>query len=155
MSDGETRIVDYRPDHAAAWAALNTGWLIEGGFELEAKDRRAIDDPHGAFLADGGRIFIVERDGTAIGCCALIRMADGFEVSKMSVAPAARGLGLARRLLAACEAAAREAGVERLYLETNSALKPAIALYESVGFVHLPPRETPYVRADVFMEKRL
>ena len=24
-----------------------------------------------------------------------------------------------------------------------------------IGFVRLPPRETPYVRADVFMEKTL
>ncbi len=73
----------------------------------------------------------------------------------MTVTPDARGLGLARRLLEACEAAARLASAVRLYLETNSALKPPIALYESAGFVHLPPRPTPYARADVFMEKRL
>ena len=148
-------IVDFRPDHAAAWARLNTAWLAEGGFPIEAKDRRSIDDPNGVFLADGGRIFIVERDGEAIGCCALIRLDDGFEVSKMTVTPAARGLGLARQLLQACEAAAREAGAGRLYLETNSALTPAIALYESFGFIHLPARPTPYARADVFMEKQL
>lgn len=148
-------IVDFRPDHAAAWARLNTAWLAEGGFAIEAKDRRSIDDPHGVFLADGGRIFIVEREGETIGCCALIRLDDGFEVSKMTVTPAARGLGLARQLLQACEAAAREAGAGRLYLETNSALTPAIALYESFGFIHLPARPTPYARADVFMEKRL
>jgi putative acetyltransferase len=148
-------IVDFRPDHAPAWAGLNRAWLAEGGFEIEAKDLKAIDDPHGAFLVGGGRIFIAERDGEALGCCALIRIEDGFEVSKMTVTPAARGLGLARRLLEICEAAARQAGALRLYLETNSALKPAIALYESAGFVHLPPRPTPYARADVFMEKRL
>jgi len=148
-------IVDFRPDHAAAWAALNRAWLAEGGFEVEAKDLKAIDDPHGAFLAGGGRIFIAERDGAAVGCCALIRIDGGFEVSKMTVTPVARGLGLARSLLEACEAAAREVGAKRLYLETNSALKPAIALYESAGFIRLPPRPTPYARADVFMEKRL
>jgi len=148
-------IVQFRPDHAAAWARLNEAWLAEGGFAVEAKDRRSIDDPRGVFIAGGGRIFIAERDGEAVGCCALIRMPDGFEVSKMTVTPAARGLGLARRLLEACEAAARAAGATLLYLETNSALEPAIALYESFGFVHLPPRPTPYARADVFMEKRL
>lgn len=148
-------IVDFRPDHATAWTRLNTAWLTEGGFAIEAKDRRSIDDPHGVFLADGGRVFIVEREGEAIGCCALIRLDDGFEVSKMTVTPAARGLGLARQLLQACEAAAREAGAVRLYLETNSALTTAIALYESFGFTHLPARPTPYARADVFMEKRL
>lgn len=155
MSDEDMRIVDFRPDHAGAWSALNTAWLVQGGFALEAKDRKALDDPEGTFLANGGRIFIAEQDGQAIGCCALIRMDDGFEVSKMTVAPAVRGRGLARRLLKACEVAAREAGAARLYLETNSALRPAITLYESFGFVHLPPRQTPYARADVFMEKRL
>ncbi|MBJ7320551.1 MAG: GNAT family N-acetyltransferase [Brevundimonas sp.] len=147
-------IVDYRSDHAAAWARLNEAWLAEGGFAIEAKDLRSIDDPHGVFIAGGGRIFIAERDGEAVGCCALICIPDGFEVSKMTVTPAARGLGLARCLLEACEAAAREAEAMHLYLETNSALTPAIALYESFGFIHLPPRPTPYARADVFMEKR-
>ena len=148
-------LVDYRPDHAADWARLNRAWLAEGGFAVEAKDRRAIEDPRGVFLVGGGRIFIAEQEGRAVGCCALIRIEDGFEVAKMTVTPAARGQGLARRLLEACEAAAREAGAKRLYLETNSALKPAIALYESWGFVHLPARPTPYARADVFMEKAL
>jgi putative acetyltransferase len=154
-AESPVRIVDYQPRHAAAWARLNEAWLAEGGFAIEAKDRRSIDDPEGVFLAPGGRIFIAERDGEALGCCALIRLEDGFEVSKMTVTPAARGSGLARRLLKACEDAARAAGAARLYLETNSALKPAIALYQSFGFAHLPPRPTPYARADVFMEKRL
>ena len=134
---------------------MNTAWLIEGGFAIEAKDRLAINDPQGVFLDKGGRIFIAQREGEAVGCCAIVPTDDGVEVCKMTVTPAARGLGLARRLLEACEAAARATGSDRLYLETNSALKPAIALYESAGFVHLPPRPTPYVRADVFMEKRL
>ena len=149
-------ILDYEPRHRAAWAALNEAWLAEGGFAVEAKDRKAIDHPEAAFLDGGGRIFIAERDGEAIGCCALIAMDDGgFEVAKMTVSPAARGLGLGRRLLEACEAAAREAGAPRLYLETSSTLKPAGALYRSYGFTELPPRPSPYVRADVWMEKRL
>lgn len=149
-------IVPYRPDHAVAWAALNEAWLAEGGFAVEAKDRKVIDDPQGAILDPGGRIFMAEANGVAIGCCALMAMDDGgYEVAKMTVSPAARGLGLGRRLLEACEAAARAAGAPRLYLETSSTLKPAGALYRSFGFVDLPPRPSPYARADVWMEKRL
>lgn len=155
-ADQTVAVVDYRPEHAAAWTALNEAWLAEGGFAIEAKDRKVIDDPEGAILAPGGRIFVAERSGEAIGCCALMPMDDGgFEVAKMTVSPAARGLGLGRRLLEACEAAARAAGAPRLYLETSSTLKPAGALYRSFGFVDLPPRPSPYVRADVWMEKRL
>lgn len=149
-------IVPFRPDHAAAWAALNLAWLEEGRFAVEAKDRKVIDDPVGSILTPGGRIFMVEKDGEALGCCALIAMDDGgFEVAKMTVTPSARGQGLSRRLLEACEAEAQAAGAHRLYLESASSLTTARALYRSFGFVDLLPRATPYARADVFMEKRL
>lgn len=152
----DARIVAFEPRHAEAWAALNTAWLIEGGFEIEAKDRKVIDDPEGAILAPGGRIFMVEQDGEAVGCCALMAMDDGgFEVAKMTVTPSARGRGLSRRLLDACEAEARALGAHRLYLETSSTLTVAGRLYRSYGFAELPPRPTPYARADVFMEKTL
>ncbi|HST92804.1 MAG TPA: GNAT family N-acetyltransferase [Brevundimonas sp.] len=154
MSDAQ--IIPFSPGHAPAWAALNRAWLAEGGFAIEAKDRVVIDDPQAAILDAGGRIFIAERNGDVVGCCALMAMEDGgFEVAKMTVSPSARGLGLGRRLLEACETAARAAGAPRLYLETSSKLGPAGQLYRSFGFVDLPPRASPYVRADVFMEKRL
>lgn len=149
-------IIPFHAGHAAAWERLNLAWLEEGGFLVEAKDRQVLADPQGSILDRGGRIFMAERDGEVIACCALMAMADGgFEVAKMTVTPAARGLGLSRRLLEACEAAARAAGAPRLYLETSSTLIPACRLYRSFGFIDLPPRPTPYARADVFMEKVL
>jgi putative acetyltransferase len=149
-------IVAFRPEHAAAWARLNEAWLAEGGFAIEAKDRKVLDDPDGAILRPGGRIFMAEQDGAAVGCCALMAMEDGgFEVAKMTVTPSTRGQGVSRRLLEACEAEARRAGAHRLYLESSSKLAVAGALYRSFGFVDLPPRPTPYARADVFMEKAL
>lgn len=149
-------IQPYRPDHASAWRSLNEGWLRAAGFALEAKDERVLTDPRGAILDKGGRIFIAERDGAPVGCCSVMTMDDGgFEVGKMGVAEAARGLNLGWRLLEACEAAARAAGAPRLYLETSKTQTHAIALYRRFGFVDLPPRPSPYARADVWMEKRL
>lgn len=156
MTEAVLRIVEYEPRHADAWRTLNEAWLAEGGFAVEAKDRKVLDDPEGQILAPGGRIFLIERNGQAVACCTLMAMDDGgFEVAKMTVTPTARGGGLSRRLLEACEVAAREAGAPRLYLESSSTLAPALGLYKSFGFVDLPPRETPYARADVFMEKML
>ncbi|RZJ24511.1 MAG: N-acetyltransferase [Brevundimonas sp.] len=149
-------IEPYRPDHAAAWRALNEDWLIAGGYALEAKDQLVLGDPEGAILDKGGRIFIAERDGSPVGCCSLMAMDDGgYEVGKMAVLAQARGLNLGHRLLEACEAEARAAGAPRLYLETNAAQTHAIALYRRFGFTDLPPRPSPYARADVWMEKRL
>lgn len=156
MTEFPDRIIAFTPAHREAWKRLNTDWLLAGGFALETKDHLTLDDPEGQVLSRGGQIFFAERDGVPVGCCGLIAMADGgYEVTKMTIRPEARGGGLALRLLDACEAAARDAGAHRLYLETSSTLAPALALYTRFGFVHLPPQPTPYVRADVWMEKRL
>ena len=147
----------YRESDLAAWRELNTAWLAEAGFAIEDKDLRAIEHPHETILDRGGRIFIAEMDGgSAIGCCALLLMEDGgLELGKMAVAPRARRAGIGRRLLEACQDAARTVGAPRLYLETSHRLAAAQALYRSFGFVDLPPRPSPYARAEVFMEKRL
>ena len=52
----------------------------------------------------------------------------------MYVAPAQRGAGHARTMLAHLEATAREAGAEVMVLETGTAQPEAIALYESSGY---------------------
>ena len=148
-------ILDFEPRHAPAWKALNEAWITKY-FTLEEADRIVLDDPEGKVLAKGGHIFIGELDGVAVGCCGLKAMDDGgFEVIKMTVSEAARGTGLGRRLMDACIARARQVGAPRLYLETNSALGPALGLYRAAGFRDLPPSGTDYARCDVWMELRL
>ncbi len=147
-------IVEFAPEHAAAFKALNEAWISKY-FVLEAKDREVLDDPQGKILAKGGRIFMALKDGEAVGCVALLRMADGgYEVAKMTVSETLRGSGLGRELMQRCIEAGAEGGAPRLYLETNSSLAPALGLYRAMGFEDLPAADTPYVRADVFMERR-
>jgi len=78
-----------------------------------------------------------------------------FEVAKMAVTESSKRMGIGRRLLEKAIAEARALGAHRLYLETNRTLSPAIRLYESLGFRHLPPERivpSAYARADVYME---
>lgn len=147
-------IVEFQPAHAEAFRTLNEAWISKY-FTLEPKDREALGDPQGQILAKGGRIFMALQDGVPVGCAALLRMADGgYEVAKMTVSEELRGSGLGRRLMQHCIDAGAEAGARRLYLETNSSLGPALGLYRAMGFRDLPPADTPYARADVFMERR-
>ncbi|MER7824397.1 GNAT family N-acetyltransferase [Streptomyces sp. NPDC096097] len=61
--------------------------------------------------------------------------ADGdAELKRMYVVPEARGLGLARRILAILETDARGAGRSRMVLETGDQQPEAIALYLSSGY---------------------
>jgi len=70
---------------------------------------------------------------------AALGVAHTAEVKRMYVAPSARGLGLARRMLAHLEASAAEHGAEAMVLETGLAQPEAIALYESSGYQPIPP----------------
>jgi len=159
----EVIIREFQSGDEAAFRQLNEEWITHY-FTLEAKDRKSFDDPQKTILAPGGRIFFAIADGRHLGCCALLRIgpadagaehAAEYEVAKMAVTPHAQGSGVGRKLLQATVDAARLAGAVRLYLETNHTLTPAIHLYESIGFKHLPPERitpSPYQRADVFME---
>jgi ribosomal protein S18 acetylase RimI-like enzyme len=146
-------IVEFEPVHADAFRLLNEAWISKY-FTLEAKDREVLGDPQGKIVAKGGRIFMALKDGEAVGCVALMKMDDGgYELAKMTVSETLRGSGLGRLLMQRCIDAGAELGATRLYLETNSSLAPALGLYRAMGFRDLAPTDTPYVRADVFMER--
>ena len=102
-----------------------------------------------------GWFFVARLDGRAVGCGALVRLgADEGEIKRVWTAPDARGLGVARRIVAAVETAARQAGLKTLKLDTNRALKEAHALYRALGYAEIGRyNDNPY--ADHWFEKRL
>ena len=152
------QIVDFRPEHAEAFRRLNEAW-IKRYFALESKDHEMLGDPQGQILDAGGYIFMAVEDGRAVGCVALLPLADGgFEIAKMAVEEGRRGGGIGRALMERCVEAAEAAGAPRLYLETNSVLAPALSLYRSMGFRPLARTRDPaadYERVNIWMERAL
>ncbi|WP_321473041.1 GNAT family N-acetyltransferase [uncultured Paludibaculum sp.] len=145
----------FQSGDAEAFRALNEAW-IAAIFAIEEKDREVLEHPVEKILARGGHILMAFVDNRPVGCGALLAMPDGgYEVAKMAVDETLRGQGIGRKLLMALIEQARSIGAPRLYLETNHRLANAIHLYESCGFMHLPPervKPSPYVRSDVSME---
>jgi DNA-binding MarR family transcriptional regulator/GNAT superfamily N-acetyltransferase len=82
-----------------------------------------------------GLLLVATLHGEPVGCGAL-KFHDGAptEIKRMWVAPAARGLGLGRRLLASLESRAAACGARTVRLETNRALNEAVALYRTAGY---------------------
>jgi GNAT superfamily N-acetyltransferase len=151
----EISIRQFQPGDAAAFRRLNEEWITRF-FRIEPKEEAVLANPQASILDSGGRIFFATAGERCVGCCALIRISDReFEVAKMAVEPSYQGAGIGRKLLHAAIEEGRDAGAQRLYLETNHVLTPAIRLYESMGFKHLDAdRIVPsaYARADVYME---
>lgn len=100
-------------------------------------------------------VFLIARlDGRPVGCGALmVRGRKLGEMKRMWVAPDARGLGIAQRLLDALEKQAMQMGLDTLQLDTNRALKEAHAMYARNGYEEIPRyNDNPY--AHHWFEKR-
>ncbi len=85
--------------------------------------------------------FIAEKENQVLGGAGIFPTealpADTCELVKMYLAPAARGLGLGRKLIALCLEAAQTKGFSKVYLESMPELKKAIGIYEQFGFQYL------------------
>jgi DNA-binding MarR family transcriptional regulator/N-acetylglutamate synthase-like GNAT family acetyltransferase len=156
VPDHGLSVRDYEDALAPLFHDINAEW-IEAMFEMEQADREVLENPRRHILDGGGTILFVEAPGLGvIGTCALRNAGNGwFELTKMGVREAARGLKAGEFLLAAMLSRAQELGAENLYLLTNARCAPAIHLYEKLGFVH--DREimarfgARYCRCDVAM----
>jgi len=102
-----------------------------------------------------GILLIARLGDRPVGCGALKFHGDApAELKRMWIAPAARGLGLGRRLLSELERFAGEAGATAIRLETNQALSEAIALYRRSGYCEVEAfNSEPY--AHHWFEKRI
>jgi DNA-binding MarR family transcriptional regulator/GNAT superfamily N-acetyltransferase len=102
-----------------------------------------------------GVLLLVHDENGPAGCGALRPSAPGVaELRHLWIAPAARGLGLARRMLAALEEQAAERGHDTVRLNTHGVLTEAIALYRTSGYAEIPAYgDDPH--GQLFFEKHL
>ncbi|RZJ81918.1 MAG: GNAT family N-acetyltransferase [Flavobacterium sp.] len=150
-------IVPYEAKYKNAFKALNEEW-ISSYFEMEESDYKALDHPEEYILNKGGKILVALYEGEALGVCALIKMDDleyDYEMAKMAVSPKAQGKSIGWLLGQAIVDEARKLGATKIYLESNTILKPAINLYYKLGFQKVVGRATPYQRCNIQMELHL
>jgi DNA-binding MarR family transcriptional regulator/ribosomal protein S18 acetylase RimI-like enzyme len=139
LSRDRIRVAPEDPDAPAARACL-TAYLAVlydrvpgiGAAHVPDPEAPAYRPPHGTFL-------LATCDGLPLACVSLKRIdAETGEVKRLWVDPAARGMGLARRMMAAVEDAGLDLGLTRLRLDTNGNLTEAIALYRKTGWADCP-----------------
>lgn len=149
-------VLPYQERFRAAFETLNREW-IDAYFRLEDADRAVFADPAAAILAPGGQIFFVVEGDAVLGTCAVVRHnAELCEIAKMGVAAAARGRGYGDLLMETAIAFCRDIGGRRIRIVSNTALEPAIRLYEKHGFLRVPlSAGQGYERANIQLEREL
>jgi GNAT superfamily N-acetyltransferase len=91
-------------------------------------------------LDSGGRLYLAEVDGEAVGIGGLKLLRDGVgEIKRMFVRPSVRGLGVGRTIVERLIEDARSLGCRTVFLESAVFMHPAHNMYRSVGFVPSGP----------------
>ena len=153
-SETEVKIVSYEPKYATAFYQINKSW-IDRYFKMEPKDHETLEHPEEHIINLGGVILIALANEIPAGVCALIptsRPCCMFELAKMGVDEAFRGQGIGRILCINALKTAQRMGAQKVYLESNTILKPALNLYRSLGFVEVVGGSSPYSRSNIQME---
>jgi DNA-binding MarR family transcriptional regulator len=124
---------------------------FENGFEIGpagGADPAAMSPPKGWFV-------IARLDGRPVGCGALKRLdATTGEIKRVWCDEDARGMGVATRIVDCLETLARDAGFDRVRLDTNRVLTEAHALYRKRGYAEIARyNDNPY--AHHWFEKQL
>jgi DNA-binding MarR family transcriptional regulator/GNAT superfamily N-acetyltransferase len=156
LTASRVEIVAVDPEHPDARHCL-----AQYVAELNRRSPRGFDPSVGATAhphevrPPAGEFFVAYLHAEAIGCGAVKHHAGApSEIKRMWIAPAARGLGLGRRLLERLERAALASGARVARIETSAVLGEALALYRSAGWIEVEAfNDEPF--ADHWFEKAL
>lgn len=156
MGKNQIKIIEFKPEFAKDFAALNYEWLHKY-FEVEPHDTEILENPKEFILDSGGQIVMALFNQKVVGTVALIKMNPHMvELSKMAVTKAYQGLKIGNKLMEAAIELARKMKFATIMLESNRKLVPAISLYKKFGFVEVPTNpNSEYKRADIKMELHL
>ena len=156
LTSASVEITPVDPEHRDARYCL-----AEYVTELNRRSERGFDPSAGATMLPhevrppAGEFFLLYLRGEPIGCGGVKHHAgEPTEIKRMWITPAARGLGLGRRLLEHLEASALASGACVARIETSATLTEALALYRASGWVEVAPfNDEPF--ADHWLEKEL
>lgn len=138
--------------HCKDFIRLNEQWISEY-FALEEADRQLASDPF-RIVRNGGFIISLVRDNQVVGVCALFKDDEQcYQLARMAIEPTERGKGYGDMLIREAVQCAKDNGASKLYLLSNTVLKPAISLYQKHGFKTLTTGQHPvYARCNITME---
>ena len=149
------RVVPYEPRFKNDFVEMNKAW-IRDMFVLEAEDISFFNNFEG-MLAQGGEIFFTLDDNDKVlACCLIGPMADGeWEIAKFASTGEVKGAGTL--CLQACIDYARDKGIEKILIVSNTKCEAGVHLYRKFGFNEIPVdrKRFPFERANIAFEKFL
>lgn len=155
MTENTLEIIPFSDLYAKEIKTLNVEWL-EKYFYVEPSDVAMLSNPQTEIIDKGGKIFYAKFNNEVVGTFSLLKIDEvTYELSKMAVTEKFQGIGIGKAMIEFCISFAKEIGIKKLILFSNTKLITAIKMYSKYGFTEIDLGSSIYKRSDIKMEKNM
>lgn len=145
-------LVRFEEKYRRAFIDFNTDWIVTNFGKLEQHDLETFDKIDEE-LTNGAMIFFAVENDIPLACCMSMPMdGDTWEICKLGSNKEIPHKGAGSLVFKAAMEWAQEHGAKRLFILSNSRLKPALHIYKKHGFKEIKLDDYGYERADIAFE---
>lgn len=146
-------IVKYETKYKDSFIQFNTDWIVDHFGHLEKEDYETFEKIEEELEA-GAMIYFALEDDVVLATC-MVKPIDGttWEMCKLASNKHREHKGCGSAVFEAAMQWAIDHGAKRLFIISNSQLKPALHIYEKYGFEEIEIENYGYDRGDIAFER--
>lgn len=145
-------IIQYDSRYKQDFIDLNTKWIVSLFGVLEGEDMETFQNIE-KDISNGGMIyFAIENNNVMATCMTKQINNDTWEICKLAANDKYKKRGAGNAVFEQCMKYAIAQGAKRLFILSNSTLKPALHIYYKHGFKQIELDDYEYERGDIAFE---
>lgn len=146
------KIIEYDKKYKNDFIQFNKDWIIDNFGFLEKEDIDTFEHIE-ENLKNGAMIyFAIDNDVVLATCMAMPMKNETWEICKLASNKHIKHSGAGSAVFSAAMQYAIKNGAKKLFLLSNSKLKPALHIYEKFGFKEVKLDDYEYKRGDIAFE---
>lgn len=148
-------VIPFNEKYRQDFIDFNTDWIVSNFGVLEAHDIETFEKIDEEMQAGAMIFFAVENDIALATCMAMPMEGKTWEICKLGSNKNIPHKGAGSAVFGAAMNWALDHGAERLFILSNSKLKPALHIYEKYGFKEIKLEDYEYNRGDIAFEYKI
>lgn len=145
-------VIPFEERYRQDFINFNTNWIISNFGFLEEYDKKAFEKIDEEMEAGAMIFFSVENDIALATCMAMPLKGTTWEICKLGSNKNIPHKGAGSAVFKEAMKWALNHGAERLFILSNSTLKPALHIYKKYGFKEIKLDNYEYIRGDIAFE---
>ena len=146
------KVIPFEERYRQDFIDFNTDWIVSNFGFLEEHDKETFDKIDKELETGAMIFFAVENDVALATCMAMPMEGTTWEICKFGSNKNVPHKGAGSAVFEAAMEWALNHGADRLFILSNSKLKPALHIYEKFGFKEIKLENYEYIRGDIAFE---